>query len=76
MKVITATEANRSFSKLLAEAAGGKTIGISVRGKVVARIVAEPQQIDAERRKQLHIERLRSQLPIKATRGSRDELYD
>jgi len=38
MKMITATEANRDFSKLLEEVVAGRSIGITKHGRMVATI--------------------------------------
>ncbi len=38
MKKVTSTHANRSFSRILADAIKGQTTEITVRGKVVAKI--------------------------------------
>ena len=38
MKMITATEANRDFSKLLEEVVAGRSIGIAKHGRMVATI--------------------------------------
>jgi prevent-host-death family protein len=77
MKQVTSTEANRSFSKLLARAAKGEPTEITVRGKVVARLqpVSEVEK-QREAAFQELLERLRSQSPMGIPRGTRDELYD
>lgn len=46
---ISATEANRDFSKLLSEVEGGATVAVTKRGKVVARIVPTRDSEEAER---------------------------
>jgi prevent-host-death family protein len=81
MKRISATEANRSFSKLLASVRKGKPAEITVRGEVVARLEpVSPQNraADEERRKdwEKFMEHLRSQPVLNIARGTRDELYD
>ncbi|MFO1123032.1 MAG: type II toxin-antitoxin system prevent-host-death family antitoxin [Hyphomicrobiales bacterium] len=81
MKRISATEANRSFSKLLASVRKGKPAEITVRGEVVARLEPVSRQdraSDEERRKdwETFMEHLRSQPVINIPRGTRDELYD
>jgi prevent-host-death family protein len=77
MKMITATEANRDFSKLLEEVAAGHAIGITKRGKMVATInPVESRDEEAEAFKRAHLERLRGQPVLGIPRGTRDELYD
>ncbi len=78
MKMITATEANRDFSKILEQVSSGKAIGITKRGKIVATLnPARPTSEDAEAYKMEHLAELRSRKPIPGlTRGTRDELYD
>jgi prevent-host-death family protein len=78
MKQVPSTEANRSFSKILARAAKGETIAITVRGKIVARIVPDQDYNDvalAIRRRE-HMERLRRQPVLNLPRFTRDDMYD
>lgn len=78
MKTVTATEANRDFSKLLEEVSAGNAIGITKRGKMIATI-NPVQQIDEEaaRARVLeHLSRLRQQPVLGIPRGTRDELYE
>jgi prevent-host-death family protein len=78
MKLVPSTEANRSFSKLLARAAKGETVAITVRGKIVARIVPDQDYNDvalAIRRRE-HIEQLRRQPALNLPRVTRDDMYD
>ena len=81
MKKVTSTHANRSFSKILAEAIKGEATEITVRGKVVARIVPAAGAgalSDARRKKRwdLFVEQLKSQPVLNLPRTARDELYD
>jgi prevent-host-death family protein len=78
MRMITATEANRDFSKLLEQVENGDTVNISKHGKIVASIVPATRTLqDMERAKQEHLALLRSRKPIPGLkRGTRDELYD
>ena len=81
MTKISATEANRHFSKLLAKVQKGATAEITVRGEVVARlerVTPKERAADEERKKQWDefIERLRKQPVLNIPRGTRDELYD
>ncbi len=78
MRMITATEANREFSKLLEQVENGDTVNITKHGKIVASIVPAKKTIEEmERAKQKHLAKLRLNKPIPGlTRGTRDELYD
>lgn len=81
MTRISSTEANRSFSRLLAEVRKGKPVDITVRGEVVARIVpvekTDPAREAEEQRKwEEFMEKLRQQPALNLPRGTRDELYD
>jgi prevent-host-death family protein len=78
MKTISMTEANRSFSKIAHRAAKGEVIGLTVRGKVIARIVPEGDYNDAALaiRRRLHIESLRDRPVMNLPRVTRDEMYD
>jgi prevent-host-death family protein len=78
MRMITATEANRDFSKLLDEVTEGEAVGITKRGRMVATMnPVRPAADDAESFKREHLALLRSRRPIVGVeRGTRDELYD
>ena len=78
---ISATEANRNFSRLLARVQQGEAVEITVRGEVVAEVrpVKKADRIsEAERQKswEAFMERLRNQPALGIPRGTRDELYD
>jgi prevent-host-death family protein len=81
VKKISATEANRNFSKLLAKVRKGEPTEITVRGEAVVRMVpvsrAEHTAAAARQKKwEEFIEHLRTQPPLGIPRGTRDELYD
>jgi len=78
MKMITATEANRDFSKLLEDVTAGESIGITKRGKMVATInpVRQADERAAQESVREHLEMLRRQPLLGIPRGTRDELYD
>lgn len=80
MKTVTATDANRDFSKLLEIACNGEEVAITKRGKVVATLgpATYPTDGEAERRAawQLLRSRLLSQKPLEIGRFSRDAIYD
>jgi len=78
MKTVTATEANRDFSKLLDEVSSGKAIGITKRGKMVATInqVNQREEEAAQASIREHLAQLRQQPVLGIPRGTRDELYE
>jgi prevent-host-death family protein len=78
MRMITATEANRDFSKLLEHVENGEAIGITKRGAVVATLNPAPDDIKArEVMRREYLEKLRTRKPIPGLkRGTRGELYD
>jgi prevent-host-death family protein len=77
MPSVTSTEANRKFSKILANAMNGKSTDITVRGKLVARLVPVSAD-DAAREAEWHryLEELRSRPAMNLPRVKREELYD
>jgi len=76
MKVISATDANRDFSKLLDDVVRNGPVGITKRGRIVATISPVTRDDDeAEAFKRAHVERLRKQPVLGIPRGTRDELY-
>ena len=81
MVQITSTEANRSFSKILAQVRKGQTAEITVRGEVVAEMrpvkkLSKADEVAKKKSWDAFIERLRTQTPMGIPRGTRDELYD
>ncbi|HMO27734.1 type II toxin-antitoxin system Phd/YefM family antitoxin [Enterovirga sp.] len=86
MRIVSAADANRYFSRILRDVRAGETVVVTSRGEAVARIVpagdaerAEAEKIEAERQRawKHHIARLRSQpvLNIPVT-WSRSDIYD
>jgi prevent-host-death family protein len=77
MKTISAAEANRHFSRLLAEVAAGEPVTVLSHGKPVA--VFSPASADNTRREEARRKlfgRLRAQVPTGETRDwTRDDLY-
>ena len=77
MSTVTATEANRSFSRLLGQVMGGETVTILSRGRPVA--VISPVDVALARREQAKaalLERLNAQRVSGDLRDwSRDDLY-
>lgn len=79
MRMITATEANRDFSKLLEQVANGDSINITKHGEIVATLVPAARNLKSmEEAKRKHIEALMSRKPFAdvTERGTREELYD
>ncbi|MGA9796159.1 MAG: type II toxin-antitoxin system prevent-host-death family antitoxin [Rhizomicrobium sp.] len=77
-KIVTAAEANRSFSRLLKDVRNGNEITVTNHGEVVARIMppADNGKAEKERAKQRLLEHLHSQKPMNSGPWSRDEAYD
>jgi prevent-host-death family protein len=74
-KTIQASEANRQFSRILREVAGGDTFTVTSHGRPIARIVpAETDDKNAIRDR--FFEHLRKQPAMHAGSWTRDELYD
>jgi prevent-host-death family protein len=78
MKTVTATEANRDFSKILEHVTSGKSVGITKRGKVVATMspARDFESAAAQQAVRDHFVQLRKQPLLGIARGTRDELYD
>jgi prevent-host-death family protein len=77
-KIVTASEANRNFSKLLGEVGDGHEITVTSHGRVVARILppAASSIEERERVRQKLLDHLRAQKPMNSGSWSRDEAYD
>jgi len=76
-KAISATEANRQFSRLLEGVRRGRTYVITSHGQPVARISpvsGEGEAVTAARK--ALFARLRKQKPIEIGHWTRDELYE
>jgi prevent-host-death family protein len=78
MNKITASEANRQFSKLLQNVRAGESYVITSHGKVVAQLIPPTIQNDGERRKAWDrlLKRLEKQPARNSGPWSRDEAYD
>jgi prevent-host-death family protein len=81
-KIVTASEANRSFSKLLGEVGDGHEITVTSHGKVVARILPPRDEAkekeNAARTKAWHelMDHLAKQPVMNSGPWSREEAYD
>jgi prevent-host-death family protein len=79
-KTVTASEANRGFSKLLGEVRKGHEITVTSHGEVVARIVPPAddakEKASRDRAWQALLERLGKQRAMNSGPWSRDEAYD
>lgn len=78
-RVVTASEANRSFSKLLKDVRKGHQIEVTSHGEVVARIVPVATEEENARRKKAWkalLKRLKNQPAMNAGPWSRGEGYD
>ena len=81
MRSVTATEANRDFSKLLREVAAGETVVVTSHGRAVAKMVPAQEEgaEDVGRRRESWnrlMEYLRAQPPRNLGRFDRGSLYD
>ncbi|HMK44227.1 MAG TPA: type II toxin-antitoxin system prevent-host-death family antitoxin [Dissulfurispiraceae bacterium] len=77
MNVITASEANRQFSKVLRDVSRGETITVVSRGKAVATIsLATSSGVRRNAAKKRLLERLGKQTVTGVRAWSRGELYD
>lgn len=78
MKTVSMTEANRSFAKIAHRAAKGEVIGLTVRGKVIARLVPEGDYTDAALalRRKLHLEALKDRPVMNLQKLTRDEMNE
>lgn len=74
-KIIPATAANRSFSRILREVAQGDSYTVTSHGRPIARIVPV-QGKGSEAAKQRLLEHLRSQPTMEIGPFKREELYD
>lgn len=77
VKTVTATDANRHFSRLLREVSRGATVTIVSRGRPVA--VVSPSRIEESTRlasKRALLARLRRAKPSGRRNWMREELYD
>lgn len=77
-RVVSASDANQNFSRLLGEAEAGETITIQRRGKPVAMLVptgddARARRVEAGKRMIVHFQ---SQPFVVTGPWTRDELYD
>jgi prevent-host-death family protein len=78
-KIVTAAEANRSFSKLLKEIRKGHQVEVTSHGEVVARIVPAESRNDRLRRDKAWkalLKRLEKQPVMNSGPWSREEAYD
>ena len=77
-KIVTASEANRQFSKVLREVQKGKSVTVTSHGQPVAKVVPieRVDQTTREKAWRALLKRLRSQPGMNAGPWTRDELYD
>ena len=77
MKTVSAAEANRQFSALLRDVAGGAQVTVTSRGRPVARIVPAVGQHNARRAGRLALLKRLGVQPILGKRNwKRNDLYD
>jgi len=77
-KIVTASEANRQFSKLLREVGNGETYTITSHGEPVATLAPSPAKVQKERElaKKRLMRHLRAQRPMNIGPWTREELYE
>ena len=78
-EVVTAADANRTFSRLLRGVQQGRSYVVTNHGKPVARIVPMTEDDDEaarERARKAHLDRLRRQPAVDIGPWTRDELYE
>lgn len=78
-EIVSAAEANRSFSRLLRGVQQGRTYIVTNHGTPVARIAPVEEDYDEavrERVRKAHFERLRQQPAVDIGPWTRDELYE
>ena len=77
MTRISTTEANRQFSKLISAAIQGLSTDITVRGKLVARLIPVSEEESVrEDEWQKHLEDVRRRSVTNLPRATRDELNE
>ena len=77
MTKISTTEANRQFSKLISAAIDGLSTDITVRGKLVARLIPVSEEEAAQEDEwQKHLEAIRMRTIMNLPRATRDELNE
>ncbi|HEV8677905.1 MAG TPA: type II toxin-antitoxin system prevent-host-death family antitoxin [Stellaceae bacterium] len=75
-KVVSAAQANRSFSQLLRSVREGDSYVVTSHGRPVARIVPIREDAVRKRARELLLARLRSQPAIDIGPWTREELYE
>jgi prevent-host-death family protein len=80
-EIVSAAEANRSFSKLLRGVRQGRSYVVTAHGRPVARIVPAAERDETEQRVRAAawrslLERVKKQPIIHVGPWTRDELYD
>ncbi len=77
MAKISTTEANRQFSKLISAAIEGLSTDITVRGKLVARLIPVSEEESAQEEEWCkHLEEIRKRPVMNLPRAKRDELNE
>ena len=77
MTKISSTEANRQFSKLISAAIDGLSTDITVRGKLVARLIpVSEEEVAQDDEWQKHLETIRKRPVMNLPRATRDELNE
>lgn len=77
-KLISTTDANREFSRIMGDVREGKSYLVTSRGKVFARITPVKERDAAQKAtaRDLLVAHLKAQKPKNVGRWTRDELYE
>ena len=77
-KIVTASEANRQFSKLLRNVGKGNSYTITSHGEPVATLAPSPAKLKKEQEaaKKRLMQHLRAQRPMDIGPWTREELYE
>ncbi|MBT9331408.1 type II toxin-antitoxin system Phd/YefM family antitoxin [Paracidobacterium acidisoli] len=75
-ELVSAADANRSFSRLLQEVRQGHSYVVTSHGKPIARISPVEEERGREKARELLLARLRSEPSVEVGKWTRDELYE
>jgi prevent-host-death family protein len=76
MRTVTASEANRVFSQVLREVAGGGTVVVTSHGRPVAKIVPIVEDRDRKKALAAMLDRLRGEPTLNLSPETREQIYE